>query len=199
VTNPSTTASSERAHFEGPTSGEGVAGAPAPAVMSLEEEMKLSHLCTRFVNKEAELLDSQEYQTWVTMLSREIDYRVPVRVTRERGKPQFSDDYHYYDTWESLNTRAQRLDVKHAYAENPASRTVRLVSNVRLETVEENLIGFRSNFMIYRGFWEDPSFDLICGERRDVIRAEEDEWRLYRRLVHLAHTSINSRNLALLL
>jgi len=41
--------------------------------------------CEAFLYREAELLDSGELHAWFDLLTTDIDYRVPVRVTRERA------------------------------------------------------------------------------------------------------------------
>lgn len=168
--------------------------------VSTDSIRELTYECSDFLYREAELLDQRDYQAWFGLLSRDIDYRVPVRVTRERGKDEFTDDYHYYDDWLTLQSRVARLDIDRAYAENPPTRTLRLVSNIRISSVpEDGLVELTNKFILYRGFWNEPGHDLICGERHDRLRKEAAGWRLHRRLVLLAHTGLTSRNLAVLL
>jgi 3-phenylpropionate/cinnamic acid dioxygenase small subunit len=49
---------------------------------------------------------------WLQLLHPEIDYRVPVRVTRERAHGAgFSEaGWHMLEDWDSLETRVLRLD-----------------------------------------------------------------------------------------
>lgn len=178
------------------------AGSPESIKMpdsKLQQFQQLNYECTQFVNLEAELLDSRRFQDWFKLLSKDIEYKVPVRVTRDRGKDEFTNDYHFNDGWESLKARVDRLNLEHAWAENPPTRTLRLVSNVRVADADAETVTFKNKFIIYRGFWDDPAHDLICGERHDALRQEEGQWKLLRRLVLLSHTSLNTRNLAIFL
>ena len=43
----------------------------------------LERACTRFYYREAELLDRAEFPAWLAMMHPRIDYRVPVRTTRD--------------------------------------------------------------------------------------------------------------------
>src|SRR5581483_4503763 len=116
-----------------------------------------------------------------------IDYRVPVRVTRERARGSgFSETaWHMLEDFDSLETRVDRLDSEYAWAEDPPSRMRRFVSNVRIDEETDGEIRLRSNLMIYRGRYDSPTFDLICGERQDTLVRANGGLRLRRRLVLL--------------
>jgi 3-phenylpropionate/cinnamic acid dioxygenase small subunit len=170
------------------------------AEFSLEQRASLTFECSEFLFREAELLDGRQFQAWFELLSQDIDYRVPVRVTRERGKPEFANDYHYYDNWLTLKSRVQRLDVDRAYSENPATRTLRVVSNVRVSAMHgDEVVDLVSKLLVYRGFWESFQHDLISAERHDSLRRTDSGWSLCKRLVLLTQTSLDTRNLAILL
>ena len=70
----------------------------------------------------------------------------------------------------SLEARVARLETEYAWAEDPPSRTRRLVSNIRVEAGEaEGTLRAKSNLLIYRGRYDSPSYNLIAGERQDVL------------------------------
>jgi 3-phenylpropionate/cinnamic acid dioxygenase small subunit len=155
-----------------------------------------------FLNREAELLDDNRIRDWFELLDPEVDYRVPIRVTRERAAgPGFSDEgWHMFEDHGSLEARVARLETEYAWAEDPPSRTRRLVTNVRVEAGEsESEIRVKSNFLIYRGRYDSPKFNLIAGERHDVLRRAGGDLRLLKRLVLLDHTTLGTHNLAIFL
>jgi ethylbenzene dioxygenase beta subunit len=156
--------------------------------------------CIAWLNEEAELLDDNRQRDWLTMLDREIDYRVPIRVTRERAAgPGFSEHgYHLLEDYDTLEVRVDRLDSEYAWAEDPPSRMRRFVTNVRLKEVEGDTVSLRSNLLIHRGArYDSPGLELLTSERRDVLRRDADgALKLLSRLVLLDHTTLGTPNLA---
>lgn len=153
--------------------------------------------CTRFLNHEANLLDTQQLSAWLDLLTEDIEYRVPRRVTRERGseRSEFSDDsFHFKDDLGTLQTRVERFDSEFAWSENPPNRTRRFVSNVRVMDIEEGEYTVRSNLLFYRSQGEDADGTVISGERLDTLREVEDDLKLARRHVFLDHSVIPLKN-----
>lgn len=153
-----------------------------------------------FLFREAEVLDDRRLKEWLLMLTDDIEYMIPTRVTRDRDSdiPQFSDEsYHMIDDIQSLNARVARLGTDFAWSDNPAPRTRRYVTNVRLTNGGEKDISAKSNLLLY---WSvDDSQHLISGERHDSFRRENEEWKLARRIVLLDHVTLPTPNLAIFL
>jgi 3-phenylpropionate/cinnamic acid dioxygenase small subunit len=157
--------------------------------------------CTRFLNREAELLDNRQFREWLGLLAADIDYRVPVRITpdRQSGVSPFSNDaFHMVEDWGSLKTRVARFETDYAWSEDPPSRTRRFVSNVRVDASRPDEVEVKSNLLLYRARGDAPA-ELICGERHDVLRQVEGQWKIAKRLVLLDHTSLPTQNLAVFL
>lgn len=67
---------------------------------NVEEEVKRE--VVDFLIAEAELLSSHKYAEWLDILTDDIDYQMPVRITREKEKDQLSVElskkfHHFYD------------------------------------------------------------------------------------------------------
>jgi ethylbenzene dioxygenase subunit beta len=156
----------------------------------------------RFLHREAELLDDRRFAEWLALLTDDVEYRIPTRITRDRasGEPEFSaDSYHLAADFGALKFRVARLDNEFAHAEESPSRTRRVVGNVRPRPgsrAGETLV--RSNLIVVRGRWDHPS-TLLAAERRDVLRRVGGDLKLAHRIVHLDHTTLPTQNLALLL
>lgn len=104
------------------------------------------------------------------------------------------------DTYASMKMRVTRLYTEHAYAEDPPSRTQRLVTNVRVHPIEQaGRYDVRSNFMCFRAQGDGIESDLIVGERLDILHDTTDGWKLAARTVHLAHTTLATANLGVFL
>jgi 3-phenylpropionate/cinnamic acid dioxygenase small subunit len=103
------------------------------------------------------------------------------------------------DTYRSIGIRVNRLLTEHAWAEDPPSRTRRLVSNVRVRELSPGEAEVKSYLMLHRSQWDTTGYDLLVAERQDVLRLELGQWRLLRRLVLLNHTVLGTPNLGIFL
>jgi 3-phenylpropionate/cinnamic acid dioxygenase small subunit len=153
------------------------------------------------LNHEAELLDDNRLDEWLELLDPEIDYSIPIRLTtgRKNGAGFSDEGYHMLEDYPSLATRVKRLESDFAWAEDPPSRARRFVSNVRVTTSAENTqaLSVRSNLLIYRGRLDTVEFELISGERQDVLVPVDDGLKLRRRVVLFDHSTLPAKNLAL--
>lgn len=157
--------------------------------------------CVRFLNREAEALDDRRLTTWIDMLTDDMEYIVPRRVTVEAGSErEFSDrSFHYQEDRASLEARVDRFETDHAWSEDPPSRTRRFVSNIRIEDIDEDDVTVKSNVLVYRTHGNSPDTDLIAGERRDVLRRVDGSLKLASRRVLLDTTVLDARSLSIFL
>jgi hypothetical protein len=56
--------------------------------------------CMEWLNDEAALLDRNEMREWIELLHPDIDYRLPIRITRERPKGLGFSDQGYHMYWD---------------------------------------------------------------------------------------------------
>jgi 3-phenylpropionate/cinnamic acid dioxygenase small subunit len=156
----------------------------------------------RFLYREAELLDGGRLSDWLTLLTEDIDYRVPTRIARERGaaRSEFnSESFHLFENIATLRARVARFESGYAVAEDPPSRTRRMIGNVRVDGVAANgEHNVRSNLLLVRVKQDDPP-QLLSAERHDVLRTVGVRLRLARRLVLLDHTVLPLEHLAIFL
>jgi 3-phenylpropionate/cinnamic acid dioxygenase small subunit len=171
------------------------------AEIDLTKRAVLREEVTEFLNWEAELLDEQRLHEWLDLVSEDIDYRVPVRVTRERGaeSSEFSEDANIFkEDYASLDARVRRFDKEYAWSENPPTRMRRYVSNVRFQEIynDGDELVVKSNLLIYRAKEDEVDADLIAGVRTDTLERQESELVLTDRLVNLDHTVLDTRPLS---
>lgn len=153
-----------------------------------------------FLLREAELLDEGRYQEWLALLTEDVRYIVPVRVTGEVETEQTVSMNHLDEDRASLELRIRRLETPYAWAERPRSRTRHFLSNIRVSAGErEDEVWVRSNILLIRSRSDDPQAEWISGERQDVLRRVNGEWRLARRVVVLDQSVVPMRNLSTLL
>jgi 3-phenylpropionate/cinnamic acid dioxygenase small subunit len=157
---------------------------------------------SQFLFHEAELLDHERQREWLDLLADDIAYRVPIRITQERSAgPGFqSDGFHMDEDKGMLITRVERLETEYAWAEDPPSRMRRIVSNIRAWSVQasDELLVI-SNLLAYRSRHDSTAYDLIAGERRDLLRPNDDSFLIAKREILLDQSTLGTHNLAIFL
>jgi 3-phenylpropionate/cinnamic acid dioxygenase small subunit len=153
-----------------------------------------------FLHHEAELVDTGRFEAWLDLLTDDVQYRMPVRLTRERGAaPDRSDQMQFFwDDRATLELRVRRLRTDFAWAEDPPSRTRHFVSNVRIAPgAGPDELEVRSYVLIYRNRGADAAYELLSGERHDVLRRVQGAWRLARRELVVDQAMLGVRNLGI--
>ncbi len=157
-----------------------------------------------FLYDEAELLDSLQLAAWFELLTEDIEYNVPLRLTkpfRKQDGTVIRTVQHMHDSYGSLMLRVRRItDTKSAWGEDPPSRTRRMVSNVRVyRTDKANEYKVQSYLLVTRGRFDFDYFDVIPCERHDVIRKVGSRLMLARREIIIDQTVIGTPNLGIFL
>ena len=96
-------------------------------------EIQDKHRVEKFLHHEAELLDDFKLLEWLTLITQDIDYRIPIRTTRSQDEldQSFSPTaFHMIEHFGSLQARMKRFGAG-GWSEFPPSRARRNVSNVR--------------------------------------------------------------------
>lgn len=157
---------------------------------------------TDFLYEEAHLLETGEFEDWLLMLDDEVEYIAPVRRTRLRHEGSEFDPamMHFEETIDTLKQRVRRLRTRYAFAEDPPSRTRRLVTNIRVhETDVSNEYAVSSSLLVLRNHRDDPTFHLIAARRDDVLRQHPEGMQLLRRTILLDSAALPTANLAIFL
>lgn len=153
-----------------------------------------------FLVNEAEALDENRLRDWLAMLDPGVRYRMPVRVTQSRadGDGFVGGMTHLDDDRFTLDLRVRRLD-KFGWAEDPPSRTQRLVTNLRVARVNGSgdELALRSSLLVLRNRGRSPECELIAAERRDVIVRNEGAWHLRNREIRAVQANVGTMSLFL--
>lgn len=156
-----------------------------------------------FLYEEAAALDSRDFSRWLTLLAEDIEYVVPVRTTSDpSAHSEFSDAQSYArDDMAALVLRVDRLSTDFAWAEQPPTRTRRIVGNARVSRIEDsrNEYLIRSNVLIFRNRGSQSSADILSAERIDRVRETEEGLLLARREVLLDQAVLGPPNLSIFL
>src|SRR3546814_4753335 len=119
------------------------------------------------------------FDAWEALLALDLSYRVPLRVTRSTTGQARSVDcvmMHFDDDHALIKGRIGRLVTRSAWAEDPPSRTRRLVTNVRVETTaNDREFAVRSCLLLTRCRSEQAHLFLLSAERHDILRQTDED------------------------
>jgi phthalate 3,4-dioxygenase subunit beta len=157
----------------------------------------------RWLVEETYLLDAQDYATWLTLLTDDIRYLMPVRVTTALGAgfdtaPGMA---HFDEDKYSLDRRVARFATEHAWTEDPPSRLRHHIGNVRTFARErEDELLVQSSVLLFRSRGDVREAATISAGRDDVLRRESDDvWRLAHRTIMVDESVLRMQNLAIFL
>ena len=153
-----------------------------------------------FLYREAELLDTGRFREWLALMTDDLSYRMPIRVTRVgRKNSDHSNEMEIFsDDLASMRLRIDRLATDSAWAEDPPSRTRHLVSNIRVKATDSpEEVEVYSYFLVYRNRGNSPTAEIFSGERQDLLRKGNTEWRLARRTMFLDQAVVGARNVSI--
>jgi 3-phenylpropionate/cinnamic acid dioxygenase small subunit len=147
------------------------------------------------LEREARLLDQLRYEDWLTMYAAECIYWVPS--TPGAGDPRREISV-MFDDRRRLEDRIYRLRTGFAWSQAPASRTVRLVTNVEVfATAHDGARMLRSNFLISE-FWGDETRVLTGWAGHRVVR-DSTGWKIQAKQVNLIDCDQSIRNPSIIL
>ncbi len=169
----------------------------APVTPELQQDIE------QFLYREAALLDNREFEEWYDLLADDIHYYMPTRYTRTRRETakEFSqpDEAALFDEDKaSMGLRIRRLATGMAWAEEPPSRTRRMVSNVQIyPTDRADQYEVECCFMLYRNRLERQT-DIFVGARRDLLRRSDNTqgWMIARRVIVLDQGMLLANNMS---
>ncbi|MFE7392403.1 aromatic-ring-hydroxylating dioxygenase subunit beta [Streptomyces sp. NPDC057582] len=140
-----------------------------------------------FLYTEADILDRWDYDGWLALFEPGARFEIPTTDYRPGWSPHESGSF-VDDDWDLLLARVKRLKSRKAHAENPHSRTHRLVSNVRLSEGTEDSFKVAASFVVHRA--RDGHFDAYVGWYDHLLVPTEDGLRFRLRRSVLGHESL---------
>lgn len=160
---------------------------------------EVQHAIEQLLIHEARLLDERRFDDWLQLLTPDMTYRVPVRITADlRSGTDIVEDMSYLEeNLQTLTVRLSRFGTNSAWAEDPPSRTRHFVSNVHA-TREPNADDLRvsSYLMFTRCRGSNPDVDILTGQREDIWRADRSGWMLAERRVYFDQSVLGTLNLS---
>ena len=156
----------------------------------------------RFLVEEAAILDGRDWGRWLDLLTEDVRYVMPVRVTTvvDAGYDARSDMAHFDEDRYALTKRVDRLLTEHAWTEDPPSRTRHLVTNVRTFAGDhDGELLVESTILLFRSRGDDREPEYVCASRHDVLRKVGERHLLASREIIVDESVLRTQNLAIFL
>jgi 3-phenylpropionate/cinnamic acid dioxygenase small subunit len=164
------------------------------------DEMVRAFSVQQFLFEEARLLDDRRFDEWLERCAPDIRYWMPAQTNRSPADRHLTiggrrDLPMFEETYDHLHQRVRRLHSDQAWAEQPPSRTRRLVTNI---CVTEQADGVRaaSNLLLYRTR-HDSDVQMFVASREDELRPHAvHRWQIVARTIVLDATTVPGHNLS---
>lgn len=164
-------------------------------LVSVEETRRVE----QFLLREARLLDDECWDEWLHSLSEAIHYWMPGIENRRRedksGPYRLEHMAFFDDGMRDLKRRVARFKQPSAWAENPPTRNVHLVSNIEVYAgpMPDEYLAY-SCFINVRSRGLDEHHQ-ISGRREDVLRLEADGLKLLKRKILIPNAMLLCKNI----
>ena len=153
----------------------------------------------QFLLREARLLDEERWDAWLQTVSEAIHYWMPGIENRRRedksGPYRLEHMAFFDDGMRELQRRVSRFKQPSAWAENPPTRNVHLISNIEVYAgQQEGEYLAYSCFINVRSRGLDEQYQLT-GRREDVLRLEADGLKLFKRKILIPNAMLLCKNI----
>ena len=166
----------------------------------------------QFYYKEARLLDERKYQQWLTLVTEDIRYTLPVRhsgavdpkLKETEALLDISVDTstgieppHRDEDYMALYIRVMRAYKPNSWTDVPPVRTRRFISNIEVEQgEEENSYRCYSNLLLSYSRHRDDNH-IYTAQRSDLLRKDDSGFKIARRQVLIDWNVITAPSLGL--
>jgi benzoate/toluate 1,2-dioxygenase beta subunit len=151
--------------------------------------------CVELIFQEAELLDARRFQEWLGLFAKDARYWVPLHEGQTDPEGELNI---VYDDRNRLEDRVYRIESGYALAQDPPSRTARVISNLRVSSeAESDLLAVRSTFVIVEV--RPGRQQVLGGHYTHHLRREDGGLKIVLKRVDLANSEEPLSNLTFIL
>jgi len=162
--------------------------------------IELVHEVEQFLYREARILDAEQFDDWLEMLTEDIHYWMPSIQNRYRRDKSPAHDENamalFDEDLKSLQLRIKRFNTGVAWPEDPPTRHCHVITNIEVE-----LTGNPNEYKVYSAFVNHRSRiekdeDTMMGRREDLLRRVDGALKLARRKIITTQSTILAKNLS---
>ncbi len=165
--------------------------------------IELIHEVEQFLYREARLLDGEQFEAWLEMLTEDIHYWMPSiqnRYRRDKSPAYTQNSMALFDEdMKSLQLRIKRFNTGVAWPEDPPTRHCHVITNIEVALTDKtDEYRVYSAFVNHRSRTEQDE-DMLIGRREDILRRTDGALKLARRKIITTQSTILSKNLSVFL
>ncbi|MEQ1890601.1 MAG: 3-phenylpropionate/cinnamic acid dioxygenase subunit beta [Alphaproteobacteria bacterium] len=162
--------------------------------------IEVIHEAEQFLYREARLLDAEQFDAWLEMLTQDIHYWMPAiqnRYRRDKNPAYGENNFALFDEdMKSLRLRVKRFNTGVAWPEDPPTRHCHVITNIEVE-----LTGNPDEYRVYSAFVNQRSRSeqddaTMIGRREDLLRRVDGALKLARRKIITTQSTILAKNLS---
>jgi 3-phenylpropionate/cinnamic acid dioxygenase small subunit len=156
-----------------------------------------THRCAQFLYLEAALLDGDDLTGWSQLLAPDVVYWIPL--LSEYRDPE--DELNIvYDDMSKIRDRLERLAGGYAFAQDPPSRTTRILGNVRVWLSDDGFTT-ESSFVLHELRPEATPVQTLAGRYLHELRATDGAagFLIRRKTIELVNRTESFGNLTFVL
>ena len=161
-----------------------------PSPSQPDKDYRLRVDVERFLCLEADLLDEWKLEEWVSLFTADGTYVIPVPEEPDSNPAETISLV--TDNMPRLRSRVSQLLGRAAWAENPRSRTRRLVTNIQVHAGQGDEIRVSANFMLHRS--RNDRIDLFVGRCEYQLVRHADSFQIRHRKTILNQDSVRPQN-----
>lgn len=174
----------------------------AKALLNISTEQE--RVIERFLIYEAALLDERQFTEWLDCFADDLRYWAPTRDTRpprERSQ-EFAGPHslaHFDESKGDLQKRVLKIESGRAWAEEPPSRTRRLITNIRClqEESDSDRVLAICNFLVLQARADREQYQFF-GTRLDALSLKNHkEVKILSREIRFDHTLIHAPSMSI--
>jgi 3-phenylpropionate/cinnamic acid dioxygenase small subunit len=165
------------------------------------DDLILRYEVEQFFNHENELLDARGFDAWLDLLADDLRYWMPLARNRAHGDwdaewTREGKDLNWFDEGRfEIEQRVKQLATGLHWAEEPASRTCHIVTNLIVTASDGETVRTRCRFIVYRNRTETET-DFYVGKRNDLLRRDDETgFRIVERQIFLDQNVLLAKNL----
>lgn len=171
------------------------------------DRLLLARRVEEFLYHEAALLDGWQVEEWLELLTEDIHYFMPMQrntsfIDRDQQQTHPGTEIAWFDEgFQTLSQRVQQILTNLHWAEEPISRTTRMISNVLVaDPLPNGNLPVSSRLLLYRNRGEEE-VDIFAAKREDELVQMDYQgmatFRIRRRKVVLEQNVLLAKNLTL--
>jgi 3-phenylpropionate/cinnamic acid dioxygenase small subunit len=148
----------------------------------------------QFLYQEAALLDGRQYEEWLSLFTDDAYYWIPAG---QDDTDPLQETSLVYDDRRTLGLRVTRLLHPAAHCQTPPSRTASLISNIRVEELDNGEVKVRSNLALFESRLGNQR--VFAARVDHTLRRSDGHWRIAYKKVDLINRDAVFSNLTFLL